>query len=1509
MEGGETRMSGVEERIVSMKFDNRQFESNIQTSINSLDKLKQSLQMNEAAQGLNNLQAGANKFSLATLGNATNGISAKFIALSTVAITALSNITNKAVDAGISLAKSLTIQQVGEGLNLYELKLGSIQTILANTARYGTKLPQVTAALDDLNEYADKTIYNFGEMTKNVGLFTNAGIRIEDATTMIKGFSNEAAASGTNAQGAAAAAYQLSQALSSGQVRLMDWRSLTNVGMGNKNMQASLIELGKSMGTFGKDTEAAKLASTNFNASLEKNWLTTGVMTNYLKIQSGELSKEQMKSLGLTDKQIAKFQKQAKTAEEAATKVRTGTQFFNVLKESIASRWSDVFNVIIGDFNEATNFWTKISETISPMLTGPLTELTKMLKGWKKLGGRDEVIKGLSNALQILKNLLGPIKKAFEKIFPPMTSKQLYNLSVLFKEFTENLKNGAIPVGKILGAVFSVVFTVIKLGIRIVKGILGVFGSLFGAIGGNLDVFTNFADKAQTVADSINKWLNTVGTTIENYYKKISDAIFPVITALKWLGMAFGSLLRGDTENFLYQLQGSFWSLRELTDQWAYGIGNLGESFSNALSKAIDFLKNTGNSAFGPIIGALEGIRQLVDSLFNGKLTAGPFAANNPLMQGVDTLRTAINNIFDKITELSSFKFSIKGVSKTNGDMNKLATTGDTVSEIWSNIVDALKGTGGGIGKALAGIGAPLAALWTKLTEWIKGLDFQEVLAIVNTGFFIALYITLRRFLGSVDKLVRAFSGILNQLTSYLKTMQNDVRANMILKIAIAVGILVLSLMALAKIPTNDLISGIIAIGILVTVLVKAMKQLSDIEPKENSKIVAATTSMILLAFAVRILASAVAKLGAMSAADLAQGLIAVGALLAGLGLFAKFAALDKTSVAAGVSLLLMAVAINILAGAVFILGNLNPEDAARGLGIMAALVAGIVLLLVSLKSMGPGAAGAGVAIALIAGALYLLAGVVVILGNLDAGDTAKGLGVLAALIGGISALLIALSVVGPGALGAGGAILLIAVAIGLLTESLIRLGNMKWDDAASGLGILLALAGVVAVFGAVAAVFSGPLALLGTAILLLGAGFFLVGTGMMLFATALALLAVVGTPATLILVTMFETIIGLIPLFIQQIGLGLIALAVVLRDAGPKITEALDTIIASLIQAIRNNIPAFKEMIKELIAAGIEVLRTNIQEYVDAGYELINSFLDGMKENIPKFVTKIGDLITAFITELDNNNQKIIDAGVELITNLVTGLGDGAYKIVTAAGDTALRFVTELTLYITNNAQKFNDAGKDLVNAIVDGIALGLEDAPAIVKRAAGKLGGALINGVKGVLQSESPSKVFIGIGNDVVTGLSIGLEDNKKLVSTAGVSLADTVVDSTANMSRDVVSKLNEAMSNVGNILSTDVNMSPVITPVIDLTQFRKDASKMDLGVSNTTLSADLSLTKANAISNLAADLQLQELKDKQSPDPKVIQFVQNNNSPESLSTTEIYRRTNNQLSQAKTVIGSAS
>src|SRR5690606_29469143 len=198
---------------------------------------------------------------------------------------------------GAQMIKSLTLTPILDGFAEYELKMGSIQTILANTERFGTTLDDVAGSLDKLNEYADKTIYNFGDMTRNIGLFTNAGIRIEEATSMIQGFSNVAAASGTSAAGAAGAAYQLSQALSAGTIRLMDWRSLTNVGMGNKNMQNGLIEIADAMGMLSKNSTSATEIQGNFNASLEKNWLSADVMSNYLKIMAGDMSDAEMAAL------------------------------------------------------------------------------------------------------------------------------------------------------------------------------------------------------------------------------------------------------------------------------------------------------------------------------------------------------------------------------------------------------------------------------------------------------------------------------------------------------------------------------------------------------------------------------------------------------------------------------------------------------------------------------------------------------------------------------------------------------------------------------------------------------------------------------------------------------------------------------------------------------------------------------------------------------------------------------------------------------------------------------------------------------------------------------------------------------------------------------------------------------------------------------------------------------------------------------------------------------------
>lgn len=432
--------SKIDERIVGMKFQGDQFQKGVADTSKALEKLKQGLNLGDAAKGMKDLDASAKNFSLANLANGVQDIASKFSALSVVGITALANIANKAVDAGLTIMRSLTIDPIKQGFDEYELKMGSIQTILANTERYGTTLGQVTSSLDELNTYADKTIYNFGDMTKNIGLFTNAGIKIEDATAMIQGFSNVAAASGTSAAGAAGAAYQLSQALSAGTIRLMDWRSLTNVGMGNKNMQNGLIEIADAMGTLSANSTSATEIQGNFNASLEKNWLSADVMSNYLKIMAGEMSEAEMAALGLSKAQVAAFKKSAQTAEDAATKVRTFTQLYGTLQEGVGSGWAQTFDILIGDFDQATEMWTAVNDELGEIIGGMSDARNELLQAFVDDGGRDYILGAIANIWNAAKMYLMPIQSAFKEIFPPITAKNLLDIAKNFSKFAESLK-------------------------------------------------------------------------------------------------------------------------------------------------------------------------------------------------------------------------------------------------------------------------------------------------------------------------------------------------------------------------------------------------------------------------------------------------------------------------------------------------------------------------------------------------------------------------------------------------------------------------------------------------------------------------------------------------------------------------------------------------------------------------------------------------------------------------------------------------------------------------------------------------------------------------------------------------------------------------------------------------------------------------------------------------------------------------------------------------------------
>ena len=383
-------MSSIDKRIVQMEFDNKNFESGVKTTLSSLKNLNEKLKMSNTSKGLEGISRAAGKVNLNGLSSGVEAVTAKFNALGVMGATALAKITSSAMSAGASLVKSLAIQPITDGFSEYETKMNSIQTILTNTAHQGTTLKDVTSTLNELNNYADKTIYNFAEMTRNIGTFTAAGVDLETSTAAIKGIANLAAASGSSSAQASTVMYQLSQALAAGKVSLQDWNSVVNGGMGGKLFQDALIRTSEVMGT---GAEAAIKKYGSFRESLTKGeWLTGDVLTETLKQISGAYTEAELKAQGYTDAQAKAIVQLAENATKAATEVKTVSQLFDTMKESVGSGWAQSWEYIIGDKDQATKLLTSISDGFNNIIKPSTDARNAMLKFWNENGGRDDVI-------------------------------------------------------------------------------------------------------------------------------------------------------------------------------------------------------------------------------------------------------------------------------------------------------------------------------------------------------------------------------------------------------------------------------------------------------------------------------------------------------------------------------------------------------------------------------------------------------------------------------------------------------------------------------------------------------------------------------------------------------------------------------------------------------------------------------------------------------------------------------------------------------------------------------------------------------------------------------------------------------------------------------------------------------------------------------------------------------------------------------------------------------------
>ena len=441
-------MNTVDNRVVSMEFDNKKFEDNIQTSIKSLKNLDESLLLKNASKGFTEAEKAAAKVSLDPLAKAIDNINNKFSLLGTVADQTIRNIVNRVEAAGEKIIKTFTLDPIKSGMQEYETQIESVQTILSNTKSKGTTIDQVNAALDELNHYADMTIYNFTEMTRNIGRFTSAGVDLDTSVTAIKGIANLAAVSGSTAAQTSNAMYQLSQALASGTVKLMDWNSIVNANMGGEVFQNALKETAR---VHGVEIDKMIKKEGSFRETLKKEWLTTDILTETLEkftsttegLTQAEIEQQRQmwKARGYTEEQIDAIFDLGKTATDAATKVKTFTQLFDTMKEAAQSGWTQTWEYIIGDFEEARTFFTMLSDEFQSVIGASADARNSVFKFWHDQGGRELLIGALQNVYSILKGIGQIANTAFRAIFPRTTGEQLVNLSQKIYDFTENLRS------------------------------------------------------------------------------------------------------------------------------------------------------------------------------------------------------------------------------------------------------------------------------------------------------------------------------------------------------------------------------------------------------------------------------------------------------------------------------------------------------------------------------------------------------------------------------------------------------------------------------------------------------------------------------------------------------------------------------------------------------------------------------------------------------------------------------------------------------------------------------------------------------------------------------------------------------------------------------------------------------------------------------------------------------------------------------------------------------------
>ena len=1097
--------NNVDKRVVEMQFDNKQFEDGIQESVKSLDNLKKGLDLEKSAKGLEAIDKAASKIDFSRLADAATSVADRFSFMGNL----VQNVYNRIGDAALNAAskvknfvESLTIDPVKTGLQEYETQIGSIQTILSNTydsmakkgiTDEGERVAIINDRLDQLNHYADKTIYNFTQMTESIGRFTAAGVDLDTSVAAIQGIANLAAVSGSNAEQASNAMYMLSQAMSAGTVTAYQWNSVMRAGMGGEVFQKAILRNAKAIGktvevteeTIGKNGKKVKktvqktvqeiVDEMGFKESLSKGWFTSDLLSatldqfswdfeemakqaGYTKenIEEGvaamkELKRGELLAQGFTPEEADEMIRLAEDATNAATKVKTFTQLFDTLKEAAQSGWTETWRYIIGDFEEAKELLTSISDFFGNVIGESAEARNKIVKQWKELGGRDELIKSFWNIVYAIQNIVGLVREEFQKIFPPKTGQQLFDMTKGFRELTDRIKAFTENEEK-MGKIRRIIAGMAN-GLDIVRQVIGgvwdiakqVIGYVSPYAGGLVELIAQGADKIT----EFNQHLKETGG-IQKVVEKVVAFIKKMIDGVKQFIQTAKDLFSNGPEGIIGKLKewfSHFSGIGEKISKFFDG-NNILKSIKTFFSSIIDSIKNFATNMDGADLAVIIG------AALGGGLVLKIMKFINGLKDIKKKLVGGIEDISEGITDtLSSFKQK-KDITKS------ILNIAASLALIAGALYIVAKIDPNRLGDAILTMGIMLTAI-TAFAFILSKIKLKNAagLAVTSIGLMM-LGGAMLIFAGAIERigklddrtLVKGIAGlgaVLLELTIFMaltkKAKMGIFKGTGLVLLAAAISIFARAVEKIGGMDTGTIVKGVAGLGAVLLELAVFLAL-----TKKAKMGIFKGAGLILLAVSLNLFANAIQKIGNLETNTIVRGVAGLGAVLLELAAFLALTKKAKLGVFKGVGLILLAVSINMFANAIQKIGGMQTDTIVRGIAGLGAVLLelGVFLALTKKAKLG---VFKGVGLILLAVSINMFANAIKKIGSLETGTIVKGIAGLGAVL---LELAVFLALTKKAKLGVfkGAGLILMAVSITMFANTIEKIGSLDTGSIIKGL-------------------------------------------------------------------------------------------------------------------------------------------------------------------------------------------------------------------------------------------------------------------------------------------------------------------------------------------------------------------------------------------------------------------------------------------------------------------------